>query len=191
MTFTRGFLILAMTAVLFPAAAMAVEDLTSIRTAFLQGQYEEVVAQSRELLVRGNSDRHAESSRQEELLYLQGTAALKLRDTELAQTSLRRLLSDYPNSRWAAQASAALKGISRAAEENYFSVQLGAFETRANADRLKVELERRGYPAEVTDAVMDGRTLYRVRVGRFSSRVEAQAQVQRLRVDGFPGEVVP
>lgn len=83
-----------------------------------------------------------------------------------------------------------MKGVSRAAKEIYFSVQVGAFGTKANAVRLKNGLERGGYEAQVSEVLMEGRRFFRVRVGRFPNRPDAEAELRRLRADGFPGEVV-
>lgn len=73
----------------------------------------------------------------------------------------------------------------------YFCVQVGAFVTRANAEKVQAELRRRGYAAEVSQAAMQGRFFHRVRVGRFATRREAEDQARRLQQDGFPGKVFP
>ena len=70
-------------------------------------------------------------------------------------------------------------------------MQVGAFASSANAARLRNELERRGFSADVSEMMMHGRVLYRVRVGRYSSRSEAEAEAARLKTQGFPSKVVP
>ena len=103
-----------------------------------------------------------------------------------AKDSLQSVVTQAPKSPEAAQAKELLEK-----EDFYFSVQVGAFSSKANAQRLKAELDRRGLNAEVSEALMQGRQFYRVRIGRFGSRQEAQQQEQRLRADGFPAKVVP
>ena len=76
-------------------------------------------------------------------------------------------------------------------EEFYYTVQVGAFATDANADRLAAELKRRGYDARLSEMTTQGKTLHRVRVGRFSSRTEAEQQAKQLKQDGFPAKVFP
>lgn len=243
--------LLAMTMV---PGAFAADEISSLQAAFLREEYGTVSARAKEMVDQANpSDR-------DDLLYLWGVSALKIRDLESARTSMERLLSEYPNSPLAIQAQMALgdvwvasdqheKGLAsyqtlqqdpRAkplaipltfrigqtqrrlglweeakksfqeilsqapnsfeaaqadqllkSEDFYFSVQVGAFGTEANAQRLKAELLRRGYQVAITDTALEGRRLHRVRVGRYARRQEAQEEAQRLKSEGFPGKVVP
>ena len=66
-----------------------------------------------------------------------------------------------------------------------FSVQLGAFVSRARADSLRETVERDGNPATVSEAVMGGQTFYRVRIGPYKDRVAAEAGAQRLAARGY------
>jgi tetratricopeptide (TPR) repeat protein len=240
----------------FPfTAAFSSEDLTSVQVAFLKGEYTRVVDETRQLL----SNKTPVSS-EDEILYLQGVSALKLKDLELARSALKRLLTDHPRSRWVPQAWMAFGETFAAAGEDekalavyqellqserapsvvaeaslrlgqiqrrlglweeskeslgfvvaqapnsfmaaqaqdllqggefFFSVQVGAFETKANASRLKDELQRRGYDTEVSEVMMRGKRFHRVRVGRFSRHEEAEWKAERLRTEGFPAQVVP
>ena len=61
----------------------------------------------------------------------------------------------------------------------------------ANALRLAEELRRRGYEAEVSEAVMGGKLFHRVRIGRFARRPEAEVEARCLAEDGFPARVFP
>jgi cell division septation protein DedD len=54
-----------------------------------------------------------------------------------------------------------------------WSVQVNSFPDEKSADELLDRLKRRGYSAFVTEAQVSGKTWYRVRVGRFTSREEA------------------
>jgi rare lipoprotein A len=71
-----------------------------------------------------------------------------------------------------------------------FSVQLGAFTSRAHADRLREAVERDGSQATVSEAVMRGETLYRVRLGPYPDQVAAQAVAKRLAGRGYLTVVV-
>lgn len=103
-----------------------------------------------------------------------------------ARASLEQAARAAPDSVDALQAKELLSG-----DDFFFTVQVGSFITRANALRLAQELQRRGYPAEVSEAVMQGKRFHRVRIGRFAKRAEAQAQAQRLGEDGFPSRIFP
>jgi rare lipoprotein A len=64
-----------------------------------------------------------------------------------------------------------------------FSVQVGAFQQRGNADRLREDLSRR-YPVFVQNYEAPAGRLYRVRVGRLASEQAAQrlaAELERER----------
>ncbi len=76
-------------------------------------------------------------------------------------------------------------------EDDFFSVQAGAFASEANALKVKTELERKGYPTSVTETDSMGKRFYRVRTGRFDKKEEAKALAERLKADGFPCKVVP
>lgn len=244
-----GFLLLTVVSI-----AVAGDDLVALQADFLRGEYASVVSRTRQLLDGGDS------KESDTLLYLQGISALKLRSLESAQSALKRLLAEYPQSRWAIQggvalgeaflaagqsqeaqevyqkllkdsraapfyplvglrlgqvqlrlgrweeARASLEGVVSqvpgspeavqakellGAEAFYFSVQVGAFGSRANALKVKSECDRRGYQAEVSQALMQGRRFHRVRVGRFAQREEAEKEAQRLKADGFSTRVVP
>lgn len=65
-----------------------------------------------------------------------------------------------------------------------YRVQTGAFRNRANAERLKSDLERKGFDAFITTADVDG-LIYRVQVGAFSQKTNAAAMVKQLKAAGF------
>jgi rare lipoprotein A len=71
-----------------------------------------------------------------------------------------------------------------------FSVQLGAFVSRARADGLREAIERDGSPATVSEAVVGGQTFYRVRIGPYADRVAAETGAKRLAARGYFSVVV-
>ena len=63
-----------------------------------------------------------------------------------------------------------------------WSVQVAAFKTQAQADLLQKQLRQAGLDAYVASAAGgDGQTNYRVRVGTFKSKPEAQRMAERVR----------
>lgn len=63
-----------------------------------------------------------------------------------------------------------------------WSVQVAAFKTQAQAEALQKQLKQGGFDAYVASAPGgDGRTNYRVRVGTFPGKAEAQRAAERLR----------
>lgn len=63
-----------------------------------------------------------------------------------------------------------------------FTIQVSAFQDKNQADQLVSRLKRKGYDAFITRAAIPGKgTWYRVRVGRYASRDEAQAVAATLK----------
>lgn len=73
-----------------------------------------------------------------------------------------------------------------AIEGGTFQVQVTAVAERASAEKLVRELETKGYDAEISPAKVGGKTLYRVRVGKFPSDEAARQAVAKLRSQGYP-----
>ena len=66
-----------------------------------------------------------------------------------------------------------------------WTVQVGSFAKRENAQHYVQELGRKGYDAQV----LGGGTLFRVRVGPVADRAAAAALQSRLSADGFKGAI--
>ena len=115
-----------------------------------------------------------------------GNAQRRLGLWEEARTTFEQLAAKSPTSAEALQAKRLL-----AKGEFAFSVQVGAFQSRENALRLKKELDRRDFLVDVSDVILEGRRFYRVRVGQFARREEAAQESQRLKQEGFPTKIVP
>ncbi len=74
--------------------------------------------------------------------------------------------------------------------EGSFTVQVGAFLSHENADRLRARLEQRYPPAFVFEYEAPNGLFYRVRVGRLPSQDAAQQLAVELRTEGFVPFVV-
>jgi DedD protein len=70
-----------------------------------------------------------------------------------------------------------------------WSVQLGSFAQRRNAERLAAEVGGRGFKTYLVPLEKSERTLYRVRVGPRDSRAEAEKLSGRLAEAGYKGQV--
>lgn len=72
---------------------------------------------------------------------------------------------------------------SKASSGTAFSVQLAAFNTRAEAQSLVARLKKKGVDARVDGTVKP----FRVRTGRYGSRAEADAALAKLKKQGHSG----
>jgi cell division septation protein DedD len=71
-----------------------------------------------------------------------------------------------------------------------WSVQLGAFGEKANADQLASRVATYGYDAFVADFRSNGATMYRVRVGGFASEAQADAAAGSISAHSIPARVI-
>ena len=71
-----------------------------------------------------------------------------------------------------------------------WTVQIAAHRNRATADGMVAELKKRGYPAYVTSGELNRKTFYRVRVGRYGTRQEAMADLQRLKNEDYKNAMI-
>jgi DedD protein len=71
-----------------------------------------------------------------------------------------------------------------------WAVQLGSFGTEDNAKKLVQKVNVYGYKPEVATIRASGRAMYRVRLGPYRSRAEADATVSALSAHGFSAQVV-
>jgi cell division protein FtsN len=80
-------------------------------------------------------------------------------------------------------ASASVKG------GGYFSVQVGSFKKRTNAQRLSEKLLKKNYESRVDSPEDTGGRLYRVKVGRFVSLQDAGDLELKLKREGYPTRI--
>lgn len=71
-------------------------------------------------------------------------------------------------------------GLPEKPTDRAWSVQIGAFSSRRNADRLAGQQRDLGYTVQVDEIPAIGKTLYAVRVGRFAKEDEAKEFADRV-----------
>lgn len=65
-------------------------------------------------------------------------------------------------------------------KEAYYSIQVGAFSDYTNAKNYSSKFARMGYPTEILTTVRKNKKFFRVRVGNFSTRDEANREKTKL-----------
>lgn len=68
----------------------------------------------------------------------------------------------------------------RPSETGDYVLNVGSFGEKANADRLVLDLQKKGIPGRVKTASSHGSTVYRVRVGYFATSAQAAEFAQNL-----------
>ena len=76
-------------------------------------------------------------------------------------------------------------------QEGTFSVQLGAYTDDKGANSMVNRLKRAGYPAYTEPNMARSQMVWRVRVGPFKNRGDANTVLTQLKKDGHNGQVVP
>ncbi|MDA8089182.1 MAG: SPOR domain-containing protein [Nitrospiraceae bacterium] len=66
-----------------------------------------------------------------------------------------------------------------------YSLQVGAFASRVNADKLSARLKSHGFNSSVQAAKKDGKAIYKVLVGKFSTPAQGKAAAQKLDKEGL------
>ena len=69
-------------------------------------------------------------------------------------------------------------------------MQAGAFRTQEDAEAQRAKLSLMGIEAKVTEREQSGRQVYRVRVGPFGNKDEADRQKEKLDAGGFDTALV-
>ena len=95
------------------------------------------------------------------------------------------LLADRPTPKAAASAAAA----SGPDPFSYF-VQAGAYARTEDADQQKARLAMMGMEGKITERDQSGRTVYRVRLGPFEKRLDADAAKEKLGAAGIDSQLV-
>ena len=89
-------------------------------------------------------------------------------------------LSDLAQAREKARDKAAAALPDSGADPFNYFVQAGAFRTQQDADAQRAKLAMMGWEARVSEREQNGRTVYRVRVGPFGKRDDAQQIKEKL-----------
>ncbi|SEA66489.1 SPOR domain-containing protein [Acidovorax soli] len=82
------------------------------------------------------------------------------------------------------------KAKSAAVDPFDYFVQAGAFPTQSGADAQRAKLAMLGWEARVSEREQNGRTMYRVRVGPFAKRDDAEQLKEKLEGAGVESAMV-
>ncbi|MCX7600182.1 MAG: SPOR domain-containing protein [Armatimonadetes bacterium] len=66
----------------------------------------------------------------------------------------------------------------------------GSYREPRNAEQVAATLREQGFDVEIQPVTVRGETFYRVRVGAFASKAEAEAAARRIEAAGYPSQVV-
>ena len=125
------------------------------------------------------------------LLMVWGPLVLRSRASRpLEQSTQPPAIAKAPASEASPSSATNGSAAARPSRDPAFAVQVGAFGARERAVALQRELARTGAEASVLPAEVGGRTIHRVRVGRFASHAAAADAARRLATSGYATLVV-
>ncbi len=148
---------------------------------YLEGNFDEAFARYRKFLLDYTASNSASVAN-----FRLGVCARKKGRWDEANYYFQKVQAGYPLS---IEAKQAIELLSQA--EAYFSVQIGSFRNEDNAAALVADLKNKGYDVYIISPKEKGDNFYRVRVGRFSTKSEAQFTEDKLKKEGFPTKILP
>jgi len=138
--------------------------------------------------LHGLLEKFPDTSIKDEVLFWLGVSHISIGQKEIGIGFLKNLKSSFPKSIWSERA---VNIISTGDVSNeYFTVQVGSYRNKPNAQKLLEDLKNKGFNGKIIEALVMGNTYYRVWVGQFNT-VEA-AKTFSLILDslGIKGNVV-
>ena len=119
-------------------------------------------------------------------LFQLGESYLRKGRWQDAKKTLEELRRRYPLSLEGEEADAILKN-----GEFFFTLQIGSYKYEKNALDAKDALKKKGYNAYISKTELDGRELYRVRVGKCDTIEEVKELQGGLKKEGVASVIFP
>ena len=151
-----------------------------------RGKYKNAIVTLNELLRN-----YPETNSQDEILFWLGVSYMSNDQEKEGTNMLQDLRTRFPKSVWSERAANVVPGkkIAETTEE-YFSVQVGSYRNRENAEKHVANLRKEEFDVQIVEAVVKGETYYRVWVGKFSTAEQAKTFSVKLDSLGIKGNVV-
>ncbi|MCP4650904.1 MAG: tetratricopeptide repeat protein [PVC group bacterium] len=150
-------------------------------TYFEQYTFKDAISIYEQLLVQ-----YQDSDYEAMLYYKVGKAHQKLSEWVKAEQYFEKLKKKFPDSFENELVARNSTG------GNFFTIQVGSFTNKPNAQKLHNDLKNKGYEVYITDLQINGHKVYRVRVGKFVSRIAAEYAENRLRnQESLPTHMFP
>lgn len=127
-----------------------------------------------------------EGTQRARILYQMGMCYNRIGKLRDAKSCFEKTYDEYPNTQYAELAREKLKFTGSA-----FSVQVGAFDRKENAEALRSRLAMRNFSPHIQIINRGGKTLYCVRVGHFEVWKQADEASKKLKDAGFDTVVIP
>jgi len=131
-----------------------------------------------------------ETGVKDEVLFWLGMSYISSGKKKEGTPILEGLRRDYPKSVWSERTLRVIPGSEPSTSGPYFTIQVGSYRDKANADAYAGEIGKQGFDVQVVEAFVKGNTYFRVWVGKFATREDADALSLKLNALGIKGNVV-
>ncbi|MBE0432463.1 SPOR domain-containing protein [candidate division WOR-3 bacterium] len=132
--------------------------------------------------------RYPDTEHQDEIMFWQGISHISIDDRERGEEILKTLQRTFPKSLWSERASNVTQ--KKEVTEEYYTVQLGSYRSKENAEKAATALREKGIDVRIVEALVKGQTYYRVWAGQFVSLERAREYSLKLDSLGVKGNVV-
>jgi TolA-binding protein len=132
--------------------------------------------------------RYPDTEYRDEIMFWQGVSYISIDDTEEGKAILKELQKSFPGSVWSERASNIT--LTKDIEQEYYTIQLGSYRNKSNAEKYAATLRDKGLDVRVVQALVKGKTYYRVWAGQFLTLEQAKEYVLKLDSLGLKGNVV-
>jgi len=134
------------------------------------------------------SKNYPNSELKDEALFWTGVVLIETGNKETGYKTLQELINTFPKSIWASRAKNLIP--SGMPQKEYYTVQVGSFRNKENAEKRIEELKTKGFDARIVEAVVMEKMYYRVWVGEFETMEQAKSLATKLDSLGIKGNVV-
>jgi tetratricopeptide (TPR) repeat protein len=134
------------------------------------------------------SKRYPDTEYRDEIMFWQGVSYVSLDEVDRGEAILIELQKSYPKSVWSERAA----DITRTedTQSEFYTIQLGSYRNRSNAETYASTLRNKGLEVRVVEALIKGQTYYRVWTGHFITLDQAKEYMLKLDSLGLKGNVV-
>jgi tetratricopeptide (TPR) repeat protein len=137
--------------------------------------------------------KYPDTEHKDETLFWLGVSYISAGMEEQGIATLKDLRTTYPQSMWSERALTIIPGNGSnipPQSEGYYTVQVGSYRNKSNADNYAAQMREKGYEVQVVEALVKGNTYFRVWVGKYPTIEEAKAFSLTLESAGIKGNVV-
>lgn len=135
--------------------------------------------------------KYPETNSKDEILFWLGVSYINSGKEKEGTDVLRDLRTRFPKSVWSERAANMIPTKkSPETRDEYFTIQVGSYRNRENAEKHAEDLRKRELDIRIVEALVKGATYYRVWVGKFDTAEQAKTFSLKLDSLGIKGNVV-